>query len=79
MEELNDIKREMTERARLSRGLATAIGFDFEYVYTDVKNFDIICLTESIRESKDTLQKLTDNLTELEYLLYLVKREESRK
>lgn len=72
---MTDIKQEMKDRARLARGLANALGYDTEYVYTDVQNFDLICLDESLRETKDTLQKLTDNLTELEYLVYLIKKE----
>lgn len=75
---MTDIKKEMKERARLARGLANALGYDVEYIYTDVENCDVICMNESIRETKDTLQKLMDNVTELEYLLYLLKREDSR-
>ena len=70
---MTDIRKEMRERARLARGLANALGYDVEYVHTDVENFDLICMNESIRETKDTLQKLIDNVTELEYLLYLTK------
>lgn len=72
---MTDIKQEMKDRARLARGLANALGYDTEYVYTDVQNFDLICLDESLRETKDTLQKLMDNVTELEYLVYLIKKE----
>lgn len=75
---MSDVKKEMKDRARLARGLANALGYDVEYVYTDVENFDLICMTESIRETRDTLQKLVDNMKELEYLLYLVKKQESR-
>lgn len=72
---MTDIKQEMKDRARLARGLANALGYDTEYVYTDVQNFDLICLDESLRETKDTIQKLMDNVTELEYLVYLIKKE----
>lgn len=75
---MTDIKKEMIERARLSRGLVNALGHDVDYIYADVKNLDLICMTESIRETKDTLQKLVDNVTELEYLLYLVKTDNSQ-
>lgn len=73
-----DIKREMKQRARLARGLVNALGHDVEYVYSDVENFDLICMDESIRETKDTLEKLIDNVKELEYLLYLTRQEGSR-
>lgn len=72
---MTDIKQEMKDRARLIRGLTNALGYDTEYVYTDVQNFDLICLDESLRETKDTIQKLMDNVTELEYLVYLIKKE----
>lgn len=72
---MSDIKQEMKDRARLIRGLSNALGYDTEYVYTDVQGFDLICLDESLRETKDTLQKLMDNVTELEYLVYLIKKE----
>lgn len=72
---MTSIKQEIKERARLTRGLANALGYCADYVYTDVKNFDLMCLDESLRDAKDTLQKLTDNLTELEYLVYLIKKE----
>lgn len=74
---MTDIKQEMRDRARLARGLANALGYDTEYVYTDVQNFDLICLDESLRETKDTIQKLTDNIKELEYLVYLIKKQDA--
>lgn len=76
---MTDIKKEMRDRARLARGLANALGHDVDYIHMDVENFDLICMNESIRETKDTLQKLMDNVTELEYLFYLLKKDDSRK
>lgn len=76
---MNDIKRELKERARSARGLVNGLVCDTDYIYTDANNFDLICMGESLREAKETLQKLTDSLKELEYLLYLIKREDSRK
>ena len=75
---MNDIKREMKTRARLARGLVTALMSDVDYICSDVDNYDVICMASSIRETHDTVQRLVDNLTELEYLLYLIRREESR-
>lgn len=74
-----DIKREMRERVRLARGLANALGYDIEYVFTDIENFDFICLDESIRETKDTIKNLVANIAEIEYLVDLAKKEISRK
>lgn len=76
---MNDIKRELKDKARSTRGLVNGLVCDTDYIYTDANNFDLLCLGESLREAKETLQRLTDNLKELEYLLYLIKREDSRK
>ena len=64
-----DIKREMRERASLLRGLVNALGSDVDYIWSDVRAFDVICLGESIREAKDTMSRIDDNINELEGLL----------
>lgn len=71
------VKRIMREHVRNIRGLANALGFDAEYLYSDIENFDLLCLGESIHETKITLQRLVDTITELEYQLYLLKRDEN--
>lgn len=68
-----DIKKEIKERARLARVLANALGYDSEYIYSDAENYDLMCLGESIKETKETIQKMIDNVMELEYLVYLIK------
>lgn len=70
-----DIKREMKVRARLTKGLVNALQSDAEYIYSDVHNFDVLCMNESLREAKETLMRITANLAELEYLLELTKKE----
>lgn len=72
-----DIKKEIKERARLTRVLANALGYDAEYLFSDAETVDLVCIDESIRETRDTLQKIFDNLKELEYLIYLIRNEES--
>lgn len=74
---MKEIKKEMKSRARLLRGLANVLQLDAEYIWSDANNFDVDCLGESLREAKLTLQQSTDCLTELEYHLYLIRREES--
>ena len=69
----------MKDRARLAKGLANALGYDVDYVSMDVESCDLICMNESIRETKDTIQRLMDNITEIEYLMYLLKNADSRK
>lgn len=71
-----DIRKELRDRARLARGLVNGLGYDMDYLYSDAESFDLICLAESIRESRETVQKLIANLTEIEYLLYLVKKDD---
>jgi hypothetical protein len=72
---MTDIKKEMKDRAWLIRGLVNALQYDVDYIYSDVTSYDVTCLNESLRETKETIQKLTDNVTEIEYLLYLTKQD----
>lgn len=76
---MQEIKMEMKKRAKLNQGLVNRLAYDAECIFTDVSNFDIICMNESIESSKNTLEKLFDSIVELEYLLYLVKDNSSRK
>ena len=73
---MNNVKKEMKDRARLAKGLVSALKYDVDYIFSDVKNYDVICLEESLREASDTTQRLIDNLKEIEYLLYLLKQNE---
>lgn len=72
---MRDIKKEMKERAWAIRGLVNALKYDAEYIEADVKNYDIICMGESIRDTKNTIQQILDNVAELEHLLHLTKDE----
>ena len=74
---MNELRRGIKARARLLRGLANVLQVDADYIWSDSNNHEALCLNESIREAKLTLQQVTDCLTELEYMLYLMKREES--
>ena len=47
---------------------------DAKYICVDAKDFDLIGLGESVREIKDTVDSLRDNVKELEYALYMAKR-----
>lgn len=74
---MNEMRRGLKTRARLLRGLANVLQADADYIWSDSNNYEILCLTESLKEAKTTLQQITDCMTELEYMLYLIKREES--
>ena len=73
-----EIKKTLRDRARDIRGLANALTYDAECLLTDIEAYDLICLGESIHETKVTMQKLIDNLTELEYQLYLIRRDATK-
>lgn len=70
-----DIRKNLRDRARDVRGLANALTYDADCLVKDIDNYDWICLGESIHETKVTLQQFIDHLTELEYCLYLIKRD----
>ena len=72
---VHEIKMEMQKRARLARGLLNLLKDDIECVCIDADTYDLFTIGESIKEAKDTIQKITDNITELEYLVYLSKQE----
>lgn len=68
-----EIKVNMKRRAKMAAGMVNLLRDDIEYLKSDADDFDILCLEESIKDTKATLQMLTDNVTEIEYLLYLTK------
>lgn len=70
-----NIKKEMRNRANLIRGLARVIADDADFISSDVNSYDWVALNESLTEAKHTLQSLMDNMTELEYMLYMMRQE----
>lgn len=67
-------KLEMRNRANVVRGLARVFLDDADYILTDVNDRDWMALNESLTEARHTLERMADNLTELEYMLYLLKQ-----
>jgi hypothetical protein len=67
-----DIKLKMKKRARIATGIVNLLQDDIEHVRADANDFDLICLAESIKDTKATLQMLIDNVAEIEYMLYLI-------
>lgn len=51
---------------------------DIDMINMDADNYDLMTIGESICEAKDTIQKMIDNIMELEYLVYTVKSDDSR-
>lgn len=68
-----NLKNEMRKRARAAAGLNDLLRDDIDQIRVDITDFDINCLNESLRDTKATLQMLIDNITEIEYMLYLAK------
>lgn len=72
-----NVKTDMKKRAKITAGMLNLLGDDVNQLQADANDFDIICLEESIKDTKMTLQMLVDNVTEMEYMLYLVKSQQS--
>lgn len=70
-----ELKMLMRGKARLARGLVNLLKDDTEQIYNDVNVFDVISLEEAINDTKRTTQQLMDATTDLEYYLYLAKKE----
>ena len=80
-----ELKMLMRGKARLARGLVNLLKDDTEQIYNDVNTFDVntfdvntfdvIGLEEAILDTKRTTQQLTDAVTDLEYYLYLAKKD----
>jgi hypothetical protein len=70
-----ELKLVMRGKARLARGLVNLLKDDTEQIYNDVNAFDVISLEEAIQDTKRTAQQLMDAATDLEYYLYLAKKD----
>ena len=71
-------KLEIKKRARMCDGMLNLLQDDIRQLRADADDFDIICLKEALKDTRSTLQMFVDNITEIEYLLYLLKSGESR-
>ena len=72
------LRIDMKKKARRVRGLLNLLTDDIYHVKADADDFDLLCLEESISDTKETLQLLIDGITELEYDLYLAKAHDTR-
>lgn len=68
---IRDVKVEMRKRARVAMGMVDLLKDDIVQIRADANDFDLICLEESLKDAKSTLQMLTDSITEIEYMAYL--------
>lgn len=70
-----ETKLNLRSKTRLLRGFMSILEDDISRVHADIDDCELIGLEESIRDSKETLQCLIDTIIELEYAVYLSKRE----
>ena len=73
---MSKLKHDMRKRARVAMGMTTLLQDDINQIRADANDFDLVCLEESIKDAKSTLQMLIDNVTEIEYMLYLARTRE---
>lgn len=73
-----ELRIEMRQRARRLKGLLNLLTDDIYHVNADASDYDLLCLSESLNDTKNTLQMLIDSAAELEYTLYLSNRERTR-
>ena len=66
-------KNEIKARARLSRGLVNILKDDVDMLNVDADDFNLFTISESIKETRDTLNDILTNLDELEYVVIRLK------
>lgn len=67
------IRNEIKARARLAKGLLNILKDDIDMLNIDADNLNLISIEESIRETKDTLCDIMDDINELEYAVISLK------
>ena len=60
------IRNEIKARARLAKGLINILKDDIDMLNVDVDNLNLFSIDESIKETKDTLADIMENINELE-------------
>lgn len=70
-----EIKSNLRSKTRLLRGFMSILEDDIARVHADIDDCEMVRLEESIQDSKETLQCLIDTIVELEYAVYVSKRE----
>lgn len=60
------IRNEIKARARLTKGLLSILTDDINLLNIDADNLNLFSIDESIKETKDTLVNIMDNLYAIE-------------
>lgn len=71
----SELRIELRKRSRDIKGLINLLQEDAKYICVDADDVDLLGLSESIKEIKDTIQSVVDNVMELEYTVYLTKKD----
>ena len=67
------IRNEIKARARLAKGLINILKDDIEMLNVDADNLNLFSIEESIKETKDTLADIMENINEMEYAVASLK------
>ena len=67
------IRNEIKARARLAKGLMNILADDISMLNVDADTLNLFSIDESIKEVKDTLANIMDNINELEYAVAALK------
>lgn len=70
----HEVKIAIIKRARLARGLVNILKDDVECINIDAEYFDLYNITESIKEAIRTVDKLKEDLEELNDILPMDKK-----
>lgn len=62
-------KYEIQKKARLNRGILNLLKDDIDCICIDADTYDLFTIGDSIKDARDTIRKLNDNLIKLEYLV----------
>lgn len=70
-------KRKVKDKTRTAYGMLHVLKDDIENMRIDANAGDYSRLILSVSDTRETIQKLLDEIVEMEYYLYLSKLEES--
>lgn len=65
---IQDTRIEIRKRAYLNRGILNLLKDDIDCICIDADTYDLFTIGDSIKDARDTIRKLNDNLIKLEHL-----------
>lgn len=70
-------KSEIRSKAKLAYGLLNILKYDIDNLRIDMNECDIDALSRTLQETTQTLENLTDVISEIEYVLFVYGMKES--